>query len=60
MIQLNILLLLVAFYKFLQRKKVKIRVFVQKWLDHMLLMRSYLVTMATECRYLRKKCLEDK
>ena len=33
MIQLNILLLLVAFYKFLHRKKVKIGIFIQKLRD---------------------------
>ena len=38
MVQLNILLLLVAFYKFLQRKKVKIRIFIKTLRDHMLLM----------------------
>ena len=52
--QLNILLLLIAFYKFLHRQKVKISIFVQKKCDHMLLMTSYLVTIAT------KICLKDK
>ena len=47
MIQLNILLLLVAFYKFLYRKRRKIRIFIKKWLDHMLLITSYLVTIVT-------------
>ena len=46
MIQLNILLILVAFYKFLHRKKkMKIRIFVQKLRGHILLMTSYLVTI---------------
>ena len=50
MIQLNILLILVAFYKFLHRKKVKNSTFIQKLRDHMLFMTSFLVTIATDCR----------
>ena len=49
MTQLNILLILVAFYKFLHRKKVKIRILIRKLRDHMLLMTLYIVTIATYC-----------
>ena len=57
MIQLNILLLLVAFYKFLRRKKVK----NTHLCGHMLLIMSYLVTIATECsQNFTKMCLKDK
>ena len=41
------------------RKKVKLRIFIQKWLGHMLVMTSYLVTIATNCRQ-TKMCLKDK
>ena len=47
LIELNILLLLVAFCMF----------FIQKWLDLMLLMTSYLVTIATDCRQTLPKCV---
>ena len=49
MIQLNILPLLVALKFFLTEKKnVKARIFVEKWLDHMLLMTLYVVAIATD------------
>ena len=50
MIQLNILPLLVALNFFFDRKKknVKARIFVEKWLDHMLLMTLYVVAIATD------------
>ena len=58
MIQFNILLLLVAFCKFLHRKKgKKIRFFIHKLRDNMLLMTSYLVTIATDCRQTLPKCV---
>ena len=50
MIQLNILPLLVALKFFLTEKKKNVTAhsFVEKWLDHMLLMTSYVVAIATD------------
>ena len=55
-IELNIVLLLVVFYMFCHRKTVKNTHFYSKWLDLMLLMTSYLVTIATDCRQTLVKC----
>ena len=35
----------------------KTRIFIQNWLDLMLLMTSYLVTITTDCRQTLKKCV---
>ena len=43
-------MLLVAFYVFFHQNKVKNTHFIKKWLDLMLLMTLYLVTIATSCR----------
>ena len=57
MIQLNISQLLVAFYKFFDREKVKTCIFIQKWLCHMLLMTSLLVAIATDSPQTLPKCV---
>ena len=44
-------------YIFFHRKKVKIRIFMQKCLNHMLLMTSYLVTIATDYEKTILKCI---
>ena len=57
MIQLNILLFLVAFYKFFDQTKMKNAPFIQNWLDRMLLMTAYVITMATDCCQTSPKCV---
>ena len=57
MIRLNIFPLLVAFYKFLDQKRRKTRIFIQKWPEHILLMTSYLVMIATDCCHSLPKCV---
>ena len=42
---------------FLHPNKVKTRIFIQKWLDLVLLMTSYLVTIAIDCRQTLPKCV---
>ena len=39
---------------------VKNKHFIKKWLDHVLLMTSYLVAIATDCRKTLQKSLKDK
>ena len=51
---------LLTIFHFSTKKGEKTRIFLQKWLDHLLLMSSYLVTIATDSHQTSvKMCLSD-
>ena len=58
--KLKILLLFVHIFFLVTEKKGKTRIFVRKWLDHVLLMTSYLVAIATASHQtFAKMCLRN-